>query len=64
MFTREWWKATGVRVARTAAQSLIAAIGADYLGWYSHWYQIVATVATTSLLAFATAIAWPPPESK
>lgn len=51
-------------MARTAAQALIVAIGADLVSWYTHWYQIVATVATTSLLTFATAIAWPPPESK
>jgi len=64
MFTREWWKATGIRVARTAAQALAAAIGADLIGWYSHWYQILATVATMALLSFLHAIISPPPESK
>lgn len=64
MFTRAWWKATGIRVARTAAQALIAAIGADLIGWYGHWYQILATVGTMSLLSFLHAIVSPPPEGQ
>lgn len=64
MFTKDWWKATGIRVARTMAQALITAIGADYVGWLGHWYQIVILTGTMGLLAFATSIAWPPPESK
>lgn len=64
MFTRDWWKATGVRVARTAAQTLIAAIGMNYAGWLDNWLQILALVGTMSLLSFANAIVMPPPESK
>lgn len=64
LFTRDWWKATAIRVVRTAAQTLIAGIGADYLGWFDNWLQILALVGTMSLLSFATAIAFVPPESK
>lgn len=64
MFTREWWKATAIRVARTAAQALIAGIGADYLGWFENWLQVLALIGTMSLLSFANAILAPPPESK
>lgn len=64
MFTRDWWKATGIRVARTAAQTLIAAIGMDYIGWLGNWLQILALVGTMSLLSFANAVVMPPPESK
>lgn len=64
MFTREWWKATGIRVARTAAQTLIAAIGISYVDWLDNWTQVVILVGTMSLLSFATAILAPPPEAK
>lgn len=64
LFTREWWKATAIRIARTAAQTLIAGIGADQLGWINHWWSIVMLVLTMSILSFATAVAFPPPESK
>lgn len=64
MFTKDWWHATAIRVARTAAQTLIAGIGMDYLNWLDSWLQILTLVATMSLLSFANAILAPPPESK
>lgn len=64
MFTKDWWHATAIRVARTAAQTFIAAVGADYVGWFTSWHQIALSVLTMSLLAFATSVAFPPPEGK
>lgn len=64
LFTRDWWKATAIRVARTAAQALIAGIGMDMVGWFSHWQQIAGLIFTLSLLSFANSILLPPPEGK
>lgn len=64
LFTRDWWKATAVRVARTAAQTLVAAIGMNYVGWIDNWLQVLVWVGTMSLLSFANAILAPPPEGK
>jgi ABC-type iron transport system FetAB permease component len=64
LFTRDWWKATAIRVARTAAQTLIAGVGMDYIGWLHNWLQILTLVGTMSLLSFANAIVFVPPEGK
>lgn len=64
LFTRDWWKATGIRVARTAAQTFIAAVGMNLIGWFDNWLQILALMATMSLLSLANAIVAPPPEAK
>lgn len=64
LFTRDWWNATAVRVVRTAAQTLIAAIGVNFLGWFDNWLQTLALVGTMSLLSFLNAIIAPPPEGK
>jgi hypothetical protein len=59
-FSRPWWVATGDRVARTAAQTVIFAIGANLAGWLDNWQQMLVSVFTMSLLSFAHAVAAPP----
>lgn len=64
LFSREWWKATAMRVARTAAHTLIAGIGMNYVGWFHDWRQILALIVSMSMLSFCNSILAPPPEGK
>lgn len=56
LFTDEWWKYTFYLMTRAGAQSLLAAITADQLGWFTQWYQIGATVLTFMVMSFLTSI--------
>lgn len=57
MFSDKWWKSTLDRAVKTAAQTLIAALGTDTIGWLTlNWAQIGVFVAVSTLLSVATSI--------
>jgi hypothetical protein len=56
MFSRKWWGKTLERMAKTAAQTLIALIGADRMLLELPWDVMWQVTATTTLLSFLTCI--------
>ncbi|MFI1830669.1 holin [Streptomyces sp. NPDC020412] len=58
MFTAAFWRATGERAIRTAAQATIGAISADQLGLLDvDWGQAASVGGLAAVLAVLTAIA-------
>ncbi|MFG2144141.1 holin [Streptomyces sp. NPDC048696] len=58
MGTLAFWKATGERAVRTAAQTLVAALGLDSAGvLHADWGDGLSLAAGAGLLAVLTAIA-------
>ncbi|WP_369383952.1 holin [Streptomyces sp. cg36] len=58
MGTLAFWKATGERAVRTAAQTLVAALGLDSAGvLHADWSDGLSLAAGAALLAVLTAIA-------
>lgn len=51
-----WWGSAIDRMIRSAAQALAAAILADQIGWFNHFYQIAITVGTMTLLSLLSSI--------
>jgi len=51
-----WWNLTLERVLNTMAQTVVGAIMADQIGWFTRWYQIAISVGTMMTLAFLTQI--------
>ncbi|MEO3978756.1 holin [Streptomyces sp. CAU 1734] len=58
MFTAAFWRSTGERAVRTAAQATIGAIGADQLGLLDvDWGQAASVGGLAAVLAVLTAVA-------
>jgi hypothetical protein len=58
MFTIPFWKATGERAVRTAAQTLVAALSLDTVGvLHADWGDGLSLAAGAALLSVLTAIA-------
>lgn len=58
MFTKRWWGKALERMAKTAAQALIALLGTDALGWAHLDYVFIGRTATImTLLSFLSSIA-------
>ena len=58
MFTKAFWKATGERSVRTAAQTLVATLSLDSVGVLDvDWGQGLSLGASAALLAVLTGIA-------
>ena len=60
MTTWTWWRATLERAIRTAAQTLVAVLGADAADVLTvDWPAALATAGGAALLAVLTAVATP-----
>ncbi|MDT0270247.1 holin [Streptomyces sp. DSM 44915] len=60
MTTWTWWRATLERAVRTAAQTLVAVLGAGAVDLLTvDWGPALATAAGAALLAVLTAVATP-----
>jgi hypothetical protein len=58
MFTREFWRATGERAVRTAAQATLGVVGADGLGLLEVGWGEAGTVGgLAAVAAVLTAVA-------
>lgn len=51
-----WWDKALDRAFKGAAQVLILAIGADQLGWFHSWGQILAASGSAALLSLLTSV--------
>lgn len=64
MFTKEWFKAAGIRAIRTIAQTAIATIGtATVLGGVD-WIAVASASALAGVLSMLTSIAGLPEVKK
>ncbi|MFE2600097.1 holin [Streptomyces sp. NPDC059396] len=58
MFTKAFWKSTGERAVRTAAQTLVATLGLDTVGViHADWSDGLSLASGSALLAVLTGIA-------
>ena len=54
----KWWKAAGIRAAKTAAQSAIALIGTGTVGFTDlDWIKIASVAGVSAVLSILTSIA-------
>ena len=54
----KWWKAAGIRAAKTAAQSAIALIGTGAVSFTDlDWIQIASVAGVSAVLSILTSIA-------
>lgn len=56
MFSKKWWGKTLERMIKTAAQALIAFVGADQLITEINWDTAWQITATMTLLSFLSSI--------
>ena len=53
----EWWKAAGIRAAKTAAQTLVALLGTNAVSIVSvDWVQMLGVALTAAVLSMLTSI--------
>jgi hypothetical protein len=57
IFTRNWWKAAGIRAVRTVAQTAIATIGTAALIESVNWLAVLSASALAGVLSLLTSIA-------
>ena len=51
MFTKQWWKAAGMRAVKTVAQTAIATIGTSTLLSDVNWFSVVSASVLAGLLS-------------
>ena len=51
MFTKQWWKAAGMRAIKTVAQTAIATIGTSTLLSDVNWFSVVSASVLAGLLS-------------
>lgn len=57
LFSRDWWKAAGIRAVRTFAQAAIATIGTTAVLEGVNWLVVASASALAALLSLLTSIA-------
>lgn len=58
IFSKQWWKAAGVRAVKTAAQAFIGFTGAGVVVMSDvNWSYILSGMAFSVVLSFATSLA-------
>lgn len=57
MFTKEWFKAAGVRAIKTIAQTAIAVVGTSALMSEVNWIAVASSAALAGVLSILTSIA-------
>ncbi len=54
--TKKWWKAAGIRAAKTMAQAAVAAIGTTAMLTGVDWAVVASTAALAGVLSLLTSI--------
>lgn len=62
--TREFWRAAGIRAARTFAQTAVATIGTAAVLSQVNWAGVASASALAAILSILTSIATGLPEAK
>lgn len=57
MFTKQWWKAAGMRAIKTVAQTAIATIGTSALLSDVNWLAVASASVLAGLLSLFTSVA-------
>lgn len=57
IFTKEWWKAAGVRALKTVAQCAIATIGTAAVMSEVNWGAVLSASSLAGILSLLTSLA-------
>lgn len=57
IFTKEWWKAAGIRAIKTVAQTAIATIGTAAVMSQVNWLAVLSASALAGILSLLTSLA-------
>ena len=64
VFTKEWWKAAGIRAIKTMAQAAIATIGTSMAMSDVNWLMVLSASLLSGILSMLTSIAGLPEVEK
>ena len=64
IFTKEWWKAAGIRAIKTMAQAAIATIGTSMAMSDVNWLMVLSASLLSGILSMLTSIAGLPEVEK
>lgn len=57
VFTKEWWKAAGIRAIKTVAQTAIATIGTAAVMSQVNWLAVLSASCLAGILSLLTSLA-------
>ena len=57
IFTKEWWKAAGIRAIKTMAQAAIATIGTSMAMSDVNWLMVLSASVLSGILSMLTSVA-------
>jgi len=64
IFTKEWWKAAGIRAIKTMAQAAIATIGTSMAMSDVNWLMVLSISSLSGILSMLNSIAGLPEVEK
>ena len=56
IFTKEWWKAAGIRAIKTVAQTAIATIGTAAVMSQVNWLAVLSASCLAGILSLLTSL--------